>query len=117
MDHDIELRFQQLQKHLEKDFGPGMDMSAFLFLVGVNELGMGHQTFSKQQKMELMHIAICTLLEPYGYYKFEGRDADMWPHFSLNQALPPLDHQQQQHLLKEALLEYFITNKYYDETL
>ena len=56
MDHDIELRFQKLQKHLEKDFGPGMDMSTFLFLVGVNELGMGHQTFSKQQKMELMHI-------------------------------------------------------------
>ena len=77
MDHDIELRFQKLQKHLEKDFGPGMDMSTFLFLVGVNELGMGHQTFSKQQKMELMHIAICTLLEPYGYYTFDGRDADL----------------------------------------
>jgi hypothetical protein len=40
----------------------------------------------------------------------------MWPHFSLNQALPPLDHQQQQHLLKEALLEYFIKNEYYHET-
>jgi hypothetical protein len=115
MDHDIELRFQKLQKHLEKDFGPGMDMSTFLFLVGVNELGMGHQTFSKQQKMELMHIAICTLLEPYGYYTFNGRDADLWPHFILNQQLPPLNHQQQQHLLKEALLDYFIKNEYYHE--
>ena len=115
MDHDIELRFQKLQKHLEKDFGPGMDMSTFLFLVGVNELGMGHQTFSKQQKMELMHIAICTLLEPYGYYTFHGRDADLWPHFTLNQKLPALNHQQQQHLLKEGLLDYFIKNEYYHE--
>ena len=115
MDHDIELRFQKLQKHLEKDFGPGMDMSTFLFLVGVNELGMGHQTFSKQQKMELMHIAICTLLEPYGYYTFDGRDADLWPHYTLNQKLPALNHQQQQHLLKEGLLDYFIKNDYYHE--
>ena len=41
MDHDIELRFQKLQKHPEKDFCPGMDMSTFLFLVGVSGFMLG----------------------------------------------------------------------------
>ena len=60
-----------------------------------------------------MHIAICTLLEPYGYYEFEGRDKDQWPHFKLNQLIPALGHQEEQHLMKEAMIDYFVQNDYY----
>jgi hypothetical protein len=115
MDYDIELRFQKLKSHLELTFGEGMDVQALLFLIGVNELGIGHKTFSKQEKTELLHIAICTLLEPYGYYEFEQRDADNWPHFKLLKQLPTLSHSEQQHLIKEAMLDYFIANDYYLE--
>ncbi len=115
MDYDIELRFQKLKTHLELTFGEGMDVQAMLFLIGVNELGIGHKTFSKQEKTELLHIAICTLLEPYGYYEFEQRDDDNWPHFNLIKELPSLNHSEQQHLIKEAMLDYFIANDYYSE--
>ncbi len=113
MDYDLELKFQELVKALESKFGEGMDMQAILFLVGVNELGLGHQEFNKQEKTDLLHIAICTLLEPYGYYSFEGRDKDHWPHFKLEKKLPPLGDREQQHLMKEALLAYFKQNDYY----
>jgi hypothetical protein len=113
MDYDIELRFQGLKKALEKEFGGDMDSQAMLFLIGVNELGIGYKNFTKAEKTDLFHIAICTLLEPYGYYEFEGRDADNWPHFKLLKMLPPLEHRDQQHLLKEAMLDYFIQNDYY----
>ena len=92
-----------------------MDVSAILFLIGVNELGEGYRKFNKNQKTDLMHIAICTLLEPYGYYEFEGRDGDNWPHYKLLKDLPPLDNRQQQHLLKEGMIDYFIQNEYYTE--
>jgi hypothetical protein len=115
MDYDIELRFQKLKKALEKDFGEGMDVQALLFLIGVNELGQGHRTFSKQEKTELLHVAVCTILEPYGYYSFVGRDDEQWPHFKLEKQLPPLNHLEQQHLIKEAMLDYFIANDYYSE--
>ncbi len=117
MDFDIELRFQKLKSYLEKEFGEGMDIQAILFLIGVNELGQGHKTFSKQEKTDLLHVAICTLLEPYGYYEFAGKDEDEWPHFNLLKELPPLNHQEQQHLIKEAMLDYFIANDYYSETV
>ena len=115
MDYEIEIRYQKLKSHLESSFGEGMAVQAILFLIGVNELETGQSEFTKSQKTDLFHIAICTLLEPYGYYEFEGRDKDNWPHFKLNKELPPLSHQEQQYLLKESMLEYFTRNGYYSE--
>lgn len=112
MDHDVELRFQKVKTELEKKFGEGMDMQAILFLIGVNELGLGYRDFSKSEKTDLLHVAICTLLEPYGYYKFEGKDEDEWPHFNLIKPLPPLESREQQHLIKEAMIAYFQENDY-----
>ena len=90
MDHEIELRYQKLIKHLEKTFGKDLDVHALLFLIGVNELGKGHDKYSKQEKTDLIHIAICTLLTPAGYYEYKGRDEDGWPHFESLRNLPLL---------------------------
>ena len=46
MDYEIELRYQKLNKHLEKTFGDDLDVHALLFLIGVNELGKGHNKYS-----------------------------------------------------------------------
>jgi len=89
-----------------------MDVQAMLFLIGVNELGMGYKDFSKSEKTDLLHVAVCTVLEPHGYYEFDGHDAENWPHFKLIQELPPLNDREQQHLMKEALIDYFVQNEY-----
>jgi hypothetical protein len=117
MDFDVELRFQQVKSELEKTFGAGMDSQAILFLIGVNELGIGYKEFSKNEKTDLMHVAVCTLLEPYGYYKFVGRDEEQWPHFELLKQLPPLTDREQQHLIKEAMIQYFTENGYVQRDL
>ena len=115
MDHDLEIRFQQVKKELETTIGGGsLDVSSILFLIGVNELGFGYRDFSKSEKTDLMHVAICTILEPHGFYRFIGKDEDNWPHFELIKELPPLDHQQQQHLLKDAIISYFTENGYFN---
>jgi hypothetical protein len=112
MDFDIELRFREVVAQLEEDFGGGMDVQSILFLIGVNELGMGYRDFSKSEKTDLLHVAVCTLLEPHGYYEFEGRDAENWPHFKLLKKLPPLKDREQQHLIKEAIIDYMEANDY-----
>jgi hypothetical protein len=113
MDFELDIRFQRLKEHLAGQFGMDMDEKSMLFLIGVNELGQGYRSFSKSEKTDLFHVAICTLLEPYGYYVFDGKDKDDWPHFTLLKELPPLDHREQQYLLKQAMLEYFIANDYF----
>lgn len=113
MDHELEIQFQEVKKYLEKEFRSDMDVQSILFLIGVNELGMGYKDFSKSEKTDLLHVAICTLLEPHGFYRFSGKDSDNWPHFELLKELPKLDHLQQQHLLKEAIISYFNQNGYF----
>jgi hypothetical protein len=85
-----------------------MDLQAVLFLIGVQELGQGYRKFKKDEKVDLMHVALCTLLEPYGYYEYEGRDEQGWPHFSPVDKLPALDASQQERLVKEAAINYFL---------
>ena len=114
MDYDVELRFQKVKNELEKKFGEGIDVQAILFLIGVNELGIGYKDFTKAEKTDLLHVAICTLLEPYGYYTYKGRDEEKWPHFDLSKKLPPLNDREQQHLIKEAIIEYFEQNGYFN---
>ena len=112
MDYKVELNFQALVKELEKKFGGGLELDTIILLIGVQELGMGYKEFSKDEKMNLMHIAICTILEPYGIYKFVSNDADGWPHFEKVKNIPPISNSDQEHLLKEAVINYFETNKY-----
>ncbi|MCT4560472.1 MAG: hypothetical protein N4A41_03765 [Crocinitomicaceae bacterium] len=115
MDYDIELRFQKLKGKLEEQFGEDMDVQAILFLIGVDALGAGYRKFNKQEKTDLLHVAVCTLLEPAGYYELEKRDEDGWPHFKLIKPLPNLNDREQQHLIKEAMLDFFTANGIYEE--
>lgn len=115
MDFKLEQQFQELTKQIEADFGEGIDTEAIMVLIGVQELGQGYKKFSKDEKINLIHIATCTILEPYGYYKFTENDDDGWPHFEILDNLPPLDSRQQEHLIKEAIIAYFRENEYYLE--
>jgi hypothetical protein len=96
-----------LQKKLSERFDGEMDYDAILFMIGLNELGKFHRKYKKDQKLEVMHVAICTLLEPYGFYEFEGVDAEGWPHWKLKEHLPHLEAKQQNKLIIDSIIDYF----------
>lgn len=106
-DLDIQRDWRKLVTRLEERFGNGLDLDAVIFLVGVQELGQGYRSFKKQEKTDLMHIAICRLLMQYGYYEYLGMDEEGWPHYKELAKLPRLNPTQQSLLMKEALIEYF----------
>ncbi|MCW5899794.1 MAG: hypothetical protein KIT10_11050 [Flavobacteriales bacterium] len=108
LDLAFEKRWRDLVKRLSERFGAdALDLNAILFLIGVQELGQGAREFKKDEKVNLMHIAICVVLLPFGYYRELGRDADGWPHFERMRDLPPLGAPEQERLMKEAVLAYF----------
>lgn len=108
MDLAFEKRWRDLVSSLSKRFDAGtLDLNAIIFLIGVQELGQGAREFKKDEKVNLMHIGICVLLLPYGFYRELGRDADGWPHFERVRELPPLSAEEQERLMKEAVLAYF----------
>lgn len=92
--------------------GDPLELDAIIYLVGVQELGQLHREFKKDEKVNLMHIAICRLLEPYGYYEFEFFDEEGWPHYTIKEELPTLKSGEQSILMKEALVGYFLEKQY-----
>ncbi len=103
----IEKKWKSLSSELSLKLGEELDIQAIIYLVGLQELGFNFKKFSKDQKLDIMHVAICTLLLPYGYYTFDGRDKDHWPHFTATDNLPNLKAGQQLQLMKEAIINYF----------
>jgi hypothetical protein len=103
----VEQKWKALLQELCTDFGDELDIQAVLFIIGLQELGFNHRKFTKDQKVDIMHIAICTLLKPYGYYNYIGRDDDQWPHYEPTDKLPHLKPGQQLHLMKESIITYF----------
>ena len=83
-------------------------IDTILFLIGVQELGSGQQKYTKDDKLNILHIAVCRLLEPFGYYKFSHYDDDGYPHFDEVDKLPELKPNEQQILMKKAIIQYFI---------
>ncbi len=88
------------------------DLNNTLFLIGVQELGKGPQTYTKEEKQDLMHIAICKVLSYSNYYELKGLDEQGWPHWQATKKLPHFDLLDQEKLLKMHVLEYF--EKEYD---
>jgi hypothetical protein len=109
---DLQIRWLKLRIKLKEKFGIKPDMDGILLLIGVQELGSGPQTFTKEQKQDLMHIAVCTVLSPGGYYILEGHDEDNWPHFKQLKPLPDYIMMEQENFLKDHILLYFQTQNF-----
>lgn len=113
-DEQLKQRWDLVVNKLSNQFADGdiLDLDAIIYLIGVQELGQFDRTFKKDHKLDLMHIAICRLLEPYGYYEFDFFDEDKWPHYKVKEQLPTLKAGEQSVLMKEAIVNYFIEAKY-----
>jgi hypothetical protein len=109
-------RWELIVEKLSEQFADGdlLDLDAIIYLIGVQELGQLHVSFKKDQKLDLMHIAICKLLEPYGFYEFDFVDEDGWPHYKVKEQLPFLKAGEQSVLMKEAIVNYFVELRYID---
>ncbi len=107
MDFEFEKNWKTLIVRLESQFGEALELEGILFLIGIQELGQGSRRFKKDEKLNLMHLAICTILEPFGYYAFSHYDDDKWPHYEVVKKLPFLKDQEQRQLMRQAILAYF----------
>lgn len=106
---DLQTRWWKLESKFLDKFGKKPDVEAILFLIGIQEIGnfSSEKKFTKEQKQDLMHVAVCTLLSQSGYYELEGYDEDKWPHFKQLKDLPQYNMAEQENFLKDHILLYF----------
>lgn len=115
-DEQLKARWEKVVQILSAKFvdGDELDLDGIIYLIGIQELGRFHREFKKDDKVNLMHIAICRLLEPYGYYEFDYFDHDGWPHYKIKEQLPALKAGEQALLMKEAIVNYFLEKEIID---
>lgn len=104
---DLQQRWWNLEAKLVERFGKKPDMETILFLIGIQEFGHIRDQFTKEQKQDLMHVAICQLLTPSGYYELERTDDEGWPHYRQVKQMPDMDPISQENFLKDHVLLYF----------
>ncbi|HEX5552457.1 MAG TPA: hypothetical protein VFX43_04345 [Chitinophagaceae bacterium] len=103
-------QWDKVETMLKERFGKTPDLQAILFLIGIQELGQPNRKFTKEQKQDLMHIAVCTLLSRSGYYQLDGYDKDGWPHFTELMKVTGMDLKEQEDFLKQHVIAYFEEN-------
>ena len=113
-DEQLKQRWKIVVEKLSLQFANGedLDLDSIIFLIGVQELGQLHESYKKDDKVNLMHVAICKLLEPYGYYELDFVDEQGWPHYKTKETLPNLKAGEQSVLMKEAIVNYFIETEF-----
>ena len=109
---DLQVRWWKLEQKLMDKFGKKPDLESILFLIGVQEVGGAGHTFTKEQKQDLMHVAVCTILSTSGYYEHEGWDEDGWPHFKQIKEIGQMDLMKQENFMKDHVLLYFSNQEF-----
>ncbi len=106
-----EAEWELVETFFESRFGKVPDLQAMLYLIGVNELGHfpERKRFTKEQKQDLMHLAVCKLLVPYDYFVFEKFDDEGWPHYLPVKRMESQKLKEQEDLLKKAIILYINT--------
>lgn len=109
---DLQSRWWKLEEKLISRFEKKPDVESILFLIGIQELGDLRKKFSKEQKQDLMHVAVCTVLLPGGFYELSGVDEDGWPHYQQLKPMPDMNPIEQENFLKDYILLYFQVNDF-----
>ena len=103
---DLNKKWDALVLKIERQFDDEINLKAILYLIGVQELNMGIKRFGREEKVDILHVAVCKILTPFGVYKFDRVDEDGWPHWIELKALKNLDDAKQGLLMKEAIIKH-----------
>lgn len=106
MDSNKDNSWEELLLRVSKQFNVLADFDFLLFLIGIQERGLGFMKYSKDEKMDMINLARCILFEKKGFYKQNGTDTDGWPNFTVLQKADDLLPSERERILKEAMMEY-----------
>lgn len=97
----------KIRELIERVYKKTPDLSAVLYIIGMRELGTTQREFKKEEKVKLMHIAVCRVLSTSGHYTLVGKDSKGWPVWELTAKLPHQDLFEQETYLRHHIIHYF----------
>ncbi len=113
MSAEITEKWKFIVSKLEEQFGKRLDMNAILLIIGIRELGTLKDKFTKEEKVRLMHIAVCRLFSKSGYYELAGVNSKGWPEWTKVGDMPFVDVFEQETLIRQHIVDYFEEEEIY----
>ncbi len=99
--------WNELCAWLGEMFNIEVDLNGVLFLVGIREKGLAFQNFTKEEKMNLIHLGSCVLYQEMGLTEQVGIDRDGWPVFVQRTVAPEIPEERKAKTLQDCALRYF----------
>ncbi len=113
IDLELEMQWAKICKKIALDFDKKeVDLETILMLIGIQECGIIKSKYTKEQKQDLMHVAVCSLLTPIGCFEYLHTDADGWKHYKAKATVLELTGDSQENVLKRQVIDYFKTMNY-----
>lgn len=108
LNKELKRKWDQIMIFMEQNFNKKPDINAILFIIGVRELGqLPENTFTKEEKTLLMHIANCKIFSYSGYYEQVGINQKGFPVWKNVKPIPNLNIFEQENLIRQHIIEYF----------
>ena len=90
-DINLQKRWLQLESALTERLGKKLTLEDILLFIGVREAGIPPKEFTEREKIELMQVAISTILVPAKYYELLWVEDTGWPHFKQLQPIKEMN--------------------------
>ena len=104
---ELDQNWEKVQETLKSRFGKDTDVKSVLFIIGLRELGKKKKKFTKEEKQDLMNLAVCKILSPEGYFTVSHLDGEGWPVWKQTKPLPVMNNKEQENFIKEHIITYF----------
>ena len=69
MNFELEKAWQELIQSFKLDYDETPQFDAVLSVIGLQELNMPFERLTKDQKLDVIHIWLCAVFIPLGYYE------------------------------------------------
>ena len=104
-------KWAEVEAFITKRFDKEPDLKSALFVIGLRELGSVQLELTKEEKQDLMNLAVCRVCSSSGYFKVESIGADGWPEWKQIKPMPKMGTQEQEDFLKDHIIHYFETEE------
>ncbi|MGL4346942.1 MAG: hypothetical protein ACRCR9_02515 [Chitinophagaceae bacterium] len=108
---DIQKQWEKVLSQFSNHTKNPITIEGLLLLIGIQEFNILKDNYSKEEKIDLIHIGMCCILENDGYYQFSHYDKDKWPHYNTLKPLPEMNHDTEDLFIKEKIIAYCIKHK------
>lgn len=97
----------RLKEEFKSNYGDYPSVISLLFIIGMEHAPVLGDDLSKEQKQEVIHVGLCSLLEKEGLYSFSHHDDDGWPHYTSTDKSQTINVEKQENYIKQLLINYF----------